>query len=180
MNNHWYLISSLPLLRIGEKPPVDAALFRDACAAECSAGELAAIEAALESRQPPAGPAADWWNRETQLRNALLRLRGKQAGVDPTRFFHPHQGFSVWVETLATDAFTRANPLEREMEIDRARWALADEQAIAHPFGFPALLAYAVKLRIALRWAGMDDETGREQVEQLIASAFEQPDTQNG
>jgi hypothetical protein len=83
---------------------------------------------------------------------------------------------------MVTDAFTRINPLEQEAELDRARWVLADDLALTEPFGLAGILAFAVKLRIAERWAGFDEEKGRKNVEELILASAEsrQPLTDNG
>ncbi len=173
MSKHWYLVASLPYLRFGEKPPMDVAGFRAACAGHLSTEEIAAVEAILENRQPLAGVAQTWWAGEVQLRNAVVRVRAKNRGTEAARFVHPHEGFSVTIEKMVADAFARPNPLEQEAELDRARWALADELAITDPFGFAAVLAFAVKLRIAERWAGLDEAAGQEKTEEFVLSALE-------
>jgi hypothetical protein len=169
----WFLVSSLPYLRLGEKPPMDAAAFRAACAGHLSDEATAAVEAVLENREPPAGAASNLWNSEVQLRDAVVRVRAKNRGTDAGRFLRPHDGFSVSIEKAVTDAFTRPNPLEQEMELDRARWALADELALTDPFGLPGVLAFAAKVRMADRWASMDEKKGRENVEELILASVE-------
>lgn len=172
MKKYWYLVASLPTVRIGETPAMSTEEFRAACTGHLSADELAAVNAVLENREPPAvEPAPAWWNGEVQLRDAVVRVRAKNRGTDAARFLRPHGGFSVSIEKAVTDAFTRPNPLEQEMDLDRARWGLADELALTDPFGFPAVLAFAVKVRIAERWAAMDEKTGTENVEQLIEQA---------
>ncbi|MGE4488774.1 MAG: hypothetical protein AB7E95_04420 [Kiritimatiellales bacterium] len=171
MKKYWYLVASLPMLHLGEKPPMDAAAFRAACAGHLSDDETAAVNAALENREPPAGAAVDWWNSEVQLRDASIRIRAKNRGTDPGRFLRPYTGFSASIEKAVTDAFTRQNPLEQQMELDRARWMLSDEMALNDPFGFPGVLAFAVKVRLAERWAGLGDEAGLAKVEELIDQA---------
>jgi hypothetical protein len=173
MKKHWYLVASLPCVHIGEKPAMDTVAFRAACAGQLSDAEAADVEAVLENREPQAGgpPAVQWWNSEVQLRDAVVRVRAKNRGADSGHFLCAHDGFSVSIEKAVTDAYTRANPLEREMELDRARWVLADELALTDPFGFPGILAFAVKVRIAERWAQMDEEAGKEKVEELISVA---------
>ncbi len=168
MKKHWYLIASLPMLRLGEKPPMDAAAFRAACTGHLSDEETAAVEAVLENREPPAGEASNLWNSEVQLRDAIVRVRAKNRGTDAARFIRTHEGFSVTIEKMVTDAFTRPNPLEQQMELDRARWILADELALTDPFGLPGLLAFAAKVRLTNRWAGLDDAAGQARVEELI------------
>lgn len=171
MKEHWYLVASLPMLRLGEKPPMDAAAFRAACAGHLSDREMEAVEAVLDNCEPPAGAASNLWNHEVQLRDAIVRMRAKSRGTDAARFLRPHEGFSVSIEKMVTDAFTRPNPLEQQLELDRARWALADELALTDPFGLPGVLAFAVKVRLAAHWAGLDEAAGQANVEELIEKA---------
>lgn len=172
MKKYWYLVASLPTLRLGEKPPMDVAAFRAACAGHLSDSEMETVAAVLENREPSAGAASSLWNSEVQLRDAVVRVRAKTRGTDAAHFLRPHDGFSVSIEKMVTDAFTRPNPLEREMELDRARWALADELTLTDPFGFPGVLAFAAKVRLAERWAAMDEEAGKAKVEEFIENAL--------
>ena len=171
--NHWYLISSLPGLRFGETPPIGAEAFRAACVGWLPDDELAAIDAALGNREPSDGAASAWWNEEVQLRDAVVRVRAKNRGGDASAYLRPYTGFSATVEKRVTDAFARPDPQEQEMELDRARWMLVEERSVAEPFGFAAALAYAVKVRIAERWADLSEDVGKENVEQLIEAALE-------
>jgi hypothetical protein len=170
--NHWYLVSSLPYLRFGETSPMSRAEFLTACAGWLTEVEIAVLQAIFENRCPPDSDIAQrWWAGEVELRDAVVRVRAKNRGVDASRFIQSHDGFSVSIEKMVTDAFTRANPLEREAELDRARWALADELALIAPFGFAGILAFAVKLRIAERWVGLNDAIGQTHVEKFIEQA---------
>jgi hypothetical protein len=171
MNYHWYLVSSLPVLRLGEKPTMSVDAFRAACTGHLSEDEQLAIEAVLENGETLLGAASTYWNREVQLRDAVVRVRAKNRGSDATPFLKPYVGFSVAIEKQVVDAFSRPNPLEQELALDRARWGQADELALTAPFGFPGILAFAIKVRIAERWAELDEETGKAKVEELILSA---------
>ena len=173
MKKYWYLVASLPSLRLGEKPPMDAAAFRAACAGHLSDDEMAAVDALLERRAPPAGIASMLWDSEIQLRNAVVRIRAKNRAMDAARFIRPHEGFSVFIEERVSDAFARSNPLERAMALDHIRWTQADELAKTDAFGFAAVLAFAAQVRIAGYWAGLNDEEGRKNVEELILAAVE-------
>ncbi len=178
--NHWYLVSSLPVLRLGEKPAMGVEAFRSACAGHLSDDEVAAVDAVFENREPKAGgtPAAQWWNSEVQLRDAVVRVRAKNHGVDASPFLKSYDGFSVAIEKQVTDAFARPNPLEQELAFDEARWVLADEIALAEPFGFSGVLAFAIKVRMAELWATMDETVGQEKVEEFVLSALEEPNNE--
>jgi len=173
--NHWYLVASLPVLRFGEKPLTTRAAFLAACSDWLSAADRDVIEAGLENRCPPEGaePARRWWNDEVQLRDATVRVRARNLKTDPAPFIKRHEGLNFSIEKAVAEAFTRENPLEQEASLDRIRWAMADEMKQGRAFGFPAVLAFAVQLRIAERWDGFDDESGRKHVEELILSSAE-------
>jgi hypothetical protein len=157
-----------------------AEAFRAACVGWLADDELAVIDAALEGREPKAGgtPAVQWWNGEVQLRDAVVRVRAKNRNTDASPFIQPHDGFSATIEKMVTDAFTRPDPLEQEMELDRARWSLIEELAVAEPFRFAAILSFAVKVRIAERWAGLDESVGQEKVEEFVLAALEEPNNE--
>lgn len=180
MRAYWYFVSSLPMVQFGEKPPMDAEAFGTACAQMLPEEERVAIEAVLEGREPPRGAATGWWDEEVQLRNATARIRAKARGMDPSGAVRPHGGFRVQIETLVADAYTRGTPLEREQALDRIRWMLAEERAQHARFGFPALLAYAVQVRIAQRWAALEEEGGRVRVDEYVAAAFETDEQEQG
>jgi len=170
--NHWYLVSSLPYLRFGEKPLVSRMVFFAACSNWLAEEDVEALRAVFENRCPPCNEVARrWWNSEVELRNAVVRVRAKNRNTDASRFVQPHQGFSMSIEKTVADAFARTNPLEQEAELDRARWAQADDLALTAPFGFAGVFAFALKLRIAERWAGLDDTVGQSRVEEFIEQA---------
>ncbi len=170
--NHWYLVASLPYLRFGEKPLVSRAAFLSACTDWLAEEDVAVLQAVLDNRCSPDNEVARrWWNNEIELRNAVVRVRAKNRSTDPSRFIRPHEGLSLSVEKMVTDAFTRANPLEQEAELDRVRWSQADDLALIAPFGFAGVFAFAVKLRIAEHWASLDDVAGQSKVEEFIEQA---------
>ncbi len=170
--NHWYLVASLPYLRFGEKPLVNRAAFLAACTDWLAEEDVAVLRAVFDNRcSPDSEVARRWWNSEVELRNAVVRVRSKNRNTDAARFIQPYEGFSLSIEEMVTDALSRANPLEQEAELDRARWAQADDLALTAPFGFAGVFAFALKLRIAERWAGLDDTVGQSRVEEFIEQA---------
>ncbi len=167
--NHTYLVASLPMLFFGDPPPFSCAEFRRRCEGMISAAELAMVDALLDGRPAGGGRFADGWQaREVQVRNAVARARAAEAGIDARGFLHDHPGFDMSVAQAVADAYAKPNPLEREMELDRCRWRVADDLGRASPFGLDGLLAFAVKLRIAERWAGLSEEAGRRKVDEFV------------
>lgn len=167
-----YLAASLPALVFGAPPPFGVEAFRQSCEAVLTPDDRAVLDAVLADR-PAAGSAFSdgWLARDTQLRNAVVRARAAHLGVDARPFLRDHAGWDASVAAAVTDAFAKPNPIEREMALDRIRWHVADDLAKFEPFSLSAVLAFAVKLRIAERWAALDEAKGRERVEAFVAGA---------
>lgn len=166
----YYFVASLPSLSLTGPPPIEIEEFRadarrildPATADEVDVllgGDLACLKSDF---------AARWRAAETQLRNALARTRAVQLDLDPTPHQKPYIGFSNYIEQAVVEAFAKSNPLERELSLDRFRWSLLDEWARGEPFGEAMVFAYALKLKMTHRWALLNDETGRAQLEETV------------
>ena len=79
----------------------------------------------------------------------------------------------MWLDREVSDALAKANPLEREMGMDGARWKFVEELALEDASGLPTVLGFAVRLILAERWAAMQEEAGREQLEKLVSQREE-------
>ncbi len=169
--SHYYIVASLPLLKLGETPPVSREYFLAACAVlpEEEQREVALV-AAGRCAEGHSDFCRQWLPKETQLRNAVARQRGARRGVEAAPFLRDHTGFDVSVEKEVQDAFARPDALERELALDRCRWRLLDELAQPAPFSLAAVLAFAVKLQLAWRWAELKDEEGRARLDRLVAA----------
>lgn len=166
-----YLVASLPLLFWGHPPPFPTAEFRRRCAGVLSPEDLAALDRLLDGRPDPEAPGFEgaWAARETQLRNAAAAARAARTGGEARAPHRPHPGWDGGIEKSVTDAFVKESPIEREMELDRGRWRAAEDLARGRPFGVEAVFAFAVRLRIAERWAALTDAAGRARFDALLA-----------
>lgn len=173
-----YIVASLPTLVLGEPPPFSAEEFRARCGGVLSEGDLAEMDAVL-SGQPGDRGVSDftraWLGADAQIRNAAARFRGGKLGVESKSFLREHFGFNGWLEKSVADAFAKPNPLEREMELDLVRWQFLDEQATRAPFSLAAVLAFAIKLKLAARWAAMKEPAARERLEAWVAGLEQEP-----
>ncbi len=173
---YYSLVASLPNLQIGDEPPFSTEEYIGNCSQWVTARETEILKAVLLN-EPIASPCPlckTWHNMETQLRNAVARLRGQKLGVDFKGYLQPHDGFSGTIESMVTDAFTSQDPVELEEELDRARWTLAEELVGQDPFGFSKVLAYGIQLKIVERWNRMDVSVGKEKIEAVITANTEQ------
>ncbi len=167
--SYHYLVASLPTLSFGAQHPFSSREFSARCAGVLRTDDLAILKA-VQQGQPASGSrfAEAWTARETQLRNAVARSRGTRLGIDSRPFQHEHSGYDVALAQAVTDALAQHTPLEREQGLDRCRWRLADELALDDPFGLGVALAFAVKLRIAERWAALTEAAGQRTLDEMI------------
>jgi hypothetical protein len=176
---YYSLVASLTNLQIGDEPPFSTEEYVDNCAQWVTERETDILRKVLleEPDIAPCPLCKAWNNIETQLRNAVARHRGQKLGVDVKEYLQPHDDFSGQIEVLVTDAFTRNDPVELEEELDRARWALAEELIGQDPFGFEKVLAYGIQLKIVERWNRMDVSVGKEKLEAVITANTEKEET---
>ncbi len=171
MGKHYYLVASLPPLVLGEAPPITPEEFLAQCEGPLGEGEWMEVRALLRGELCPNARSAGaraWCSKEIQLRNAVARIRATRQHVDPRSFLREHEGFDAGIEKMATDAFARSNPLEVEQALDHGRWRMAEELSLVDPFGMARVMAYAVQLRLAQRWADLDTARGRARLEKGI------------
>jgi len=166
----YYLSASLPTLVLGDPLPLDAAALRTACANLLDDAEMAELTLMLEGRVEEGASdfAKAWRTVDTQLRNAVAMIRASHRTVEARPYLRGHEGFDVSLEKMVTDAYTRPNPLERELFLDRYRWQRLDDLAREAQFGFASILAYALKLRLAARWAVLTDEAGGQRLAEWL------------
>lgn len=168
--SYYYFVASLPSLMLAAPPPWSQEEFLAEARRLLDRDAVQEVEAILEEGAPRARSAfaARWRALDAQLRNAVARQRAARIDTDPAPHMRPHEGFSVYAEQAVVEAFAKPNPLERELSLDRFRWAMLEEWAREAPFGLPAVLAYALKLKLSERWGRYTDEQGRERLTETV------------
>jgi hypothetical protein len=168
--SYYYLVAGLPMLALGRAPQVTLDAFLERCREHLSADDAAVLEDLLATGgERVAHPfATAWRDHETRLRNAVARARASRLGRDATPFLRPERGFDTYTLKAVEEAFARPSPIERELELDRFRWQEADELAGRAVFSVEAVLAYAIKLRIAERWSRLEPDAGRRVVGEFV------------
>lgn len=167
--NRYFLISSLPTLSLDHAPQITAERFLESCRTYLGDAEADAAEA-LMTGGPSAHPfAAAWRGRDALLRNAVAKARARAAGTEASRWLRDTGGaWDAQAERVAEEALQQPDPMRRERALDRARWAMAEELQGLDPMGADVVLAYAVKLSLALRWAALDAGLGLEAFDALV------------
>lgn len=165
-----YFASTLPSFAFGAPPPMSAEELRAAAEGNLRAADLVALDALLSGAPSDHPFVAAWRDRDTQLRNAVARARAARGaasggassagGEGTARWLRPHGGWSAAVESGVSAAFQEPDALRRHRALARLRWDQATELAGLDPFSSAAVLAYAVRLRIAADLAKADEEQG--------------------
>jgi len=157
-----YLLPSLPRLQLGAPPPISGAELARRCRellpAEDADEVAAALEGHLDGLESRAGRA--WRHLETQLRNAVARRRAHALDTPAAPSLRSHAGYRVDVDAAVEAAFAESDPLRRERALDGLRWRLLGELEALDRWGLPAVLVYALRLRLAERWAIFDRDAG--------------------
>lgn len=162
-----YLLASLPTLNIDAAPGITAEQFKEACRGQLPSSTTAIAEALLDGKPVRNAFVAAWQGKETVLRNAVARERAKRKNLDPSPWLRPAPASDSQIESLVEDAFQQPDPLKRERDLDRIRWAIAEELQGYDPFTSRAVFAYAIKLAITSRWHALNTAAGQNVFDQL-------------
>ena len=173
------IISSLPMLRFGERPQVTLDEFHGSCSL-LSVEDLEELDRVLagdpgEEGEERSAFRAAWGNADSQIRCSVARSRVDARGASGgggTSSEHTYSDHSVFAQKAVEDAMSARDPLEGERLLDECRWAIAEELAFADPFGLSGVLAYAVQLQLAWRWSELDEEKAKEVVESFIVESL--------
>ena len=185
MNNYVYIVSSLPVLLADLKPgaALDSEELITGIKDQCSERDRATIDFLLEGFEPerldrdfylkalahPSRFIRGYFGFDLDVRNAraaflnkaLERAEGLDLitlGEEPREAEDPARIAAI----LACDDI-----LEREKSLDLLMWEKADSLTIFDYFDLDLILAFIAKLRIASRWAALDEKTGREMFRKL-------------
>jgi hypothetical protein len=168
-----YLISSLPMLQFGGKPAFSFDRFIEMCEGLIPDEDLAQVKQCAGDaflQKAPSQPAlAQWAAFETGLRNELVRLRAVRKKIDAQKYLRPDGSGDVAMYHIAMNSHRIPSLVESEKFLDRERWHRLEELSFGHYFDCDALIVYALKLRILLRWEIIDRADKQEALERILA-----------
>jgi hypothetical protein len=152
-----YLISSLPSLQYATIPPLSMGDYLRMLAGFIPENELATLHKFASEEGSDALMAVETIRRyfafDTALRNHLVRLRSTARDISPEKYVRPREELiDQSIEQYALEAYKSDAPLESEKVLDLARWGYLEEMGTGHIFDYEALLIYAMKLKILLKW----------------------------
>lgn len=172
-NFYYYFISTLPHITLDEPPPFSKEEFLEECARWLPPDHAADITALMNGQDEEATHAAcmEWREWEHTLRSALVTARCARLQKDPAQYLRGPAAPESDVRTGVQEVMKVSSPEEQEKALDKLRWDFLDRMAGAHVFDFHVAVAYALKLRIALRWAQLSEKKGTEIVENALADS---------
>lgn len=152
-----YLLSSLPMLQFGGKPPFPYEEFIETCSefvGEKDIGILKALAVSQGEHADAAQPTVrKWHDFEVAVRNELVKLRAGRKKIDPSKYLRCDGAIiDSRINHIAMNAYKSTSPLEAEKIIDQGRWQMLDEFSIGHYFDIDALIVYGLKLLLLIHW----------------------------
>ncbi|MBN2831528.1 MAG: DUF2764 family protein [Candidatus Omnitrophica bacterium] len=152
-----YLISSLPLLSLGAKPPFSPDEFFEVCSRVIKNSDVEKIKDAVNNPEYtlyPKGPQLlrEWRIFNLSLRSELAVLRAGRKKLDPSKYLSQGIYAPSSIVHAAMLSYRNQNILEAERSLDLERWRFLDEVSSGHHFDIEFLIAYALKLKILMRW----------------------------
>ena len=152
-----YLISSLPMLDFGMRPPISQEDFLALCQRLIPEKDYALLkDLALPEQYAGYSGAREvirrWVEFDTALKNELVKLRASRKHIEATKYLRPSEYVSPWLTQVAMSAQRNPAPQEAERLLDRLRWDFLEELSFGHYFDLDFLIVYAYKLQILWRW----------------------------
>ena len=152
-----YLISSLPVLNFGMKPPFSFERFLEICRPFISEEDfllLSNLPVTIDDYgKSVSHPVIEKWLAfDTALRNELVKIRGQSKKIDATKYLRGENPIDVVISHTAMSSHRSGSVLEGEKILDEARWQVLDDSGFGHYFDMDSLILYAYKLKILERW----------------------------
>ena|SRR3990167_3527028 len=151
-----YLISSLPMLNFGAKPPFTFEKFIAICSKlipEKDTGTLTSIPKIDPGLYKGAHPTLKKWEDfEIVLRNELVKVRSGHKHIDPLQYLRKTAYLDSSLAHSAMNIHRNTSILEAEKALDLERWHFLEGLNFGHYFDLDFLIVYALKLLILERW----------------------------
>jgi hypothetical protein len=152
-----YLISSLPALNFGMKPPFSFERFLEKCRPFISEEDfllLSSLPMTIdEYGKSISHPVIKKWLAfDTTLRNELVKIRAASKKIDEDKHIRGETPIDMAISRAAMSGHKSASILEAEKLLDEARWQALDDLGFEHYFDMDYLILYAYKLKILERW----------------------------
>ncbi|MCP4176975.1 MAG: hypothetical protein GY756_04340 [bacterium] len=172
----YYLISSLPLLNLGEGPPFTTDDYIEMCKTfitEQQLSELSSLKLVPDSDSITNSKVInDWFDWETCLRNSIAKMRSSVFGKDFSSFLKHENDYFSEIDRGVQEAYSADNPLEKENAIDKLRWTSLDSLEATHQFDFGKLCIYKIRLMLCEKIMLRSENTGKENLDNTLSELY--------
>lgn len=172
-NFYPYLISSLPMLHFGMKPPFSSERFIEYCARLIPESHTTILKKASirgEYLGQDAHPTLKkWQDFDTLLRNELVKVRASYLHTDPNKYLRQDRYAPTYITHIALNAHRLPSILDAEKALDEERWRFLDGLTFGHYFDLDFLLIYYLKLLILERWERLNSADKTKVLEEALA-----------
>jgi hypothetical protein len=174
MKQYYYLICSLPFIKLEETPSINSGEFRRLCQEQISEKDLQLLDAvslvpAKDSPFAKDSSAFLWLVLETNLRKRMAIYRAGRKSGNTSRSMPKGDNFSD-IDQGIQEAYAKSNPAEREKHLDSLRWHWLDELEFGHYFDVNKLFIYKLRLLIHEKWLSRNNEHGYENFDRIVAA----------
>lgn len=172
MVSYYYLISSLPMLSFGVKPPFSFAVFLDKCRDFVSQRDMDILkEVSLNndgSKSEKSPLMRSWKDFDTDLKNELVKIRAQRKHIGSSKYLRRERYVAADTVSLIVAVSRNPSMLDSERSLDQIRWDFLEELVRGHYFDLEFLLVYGFKLRILEKWERINTADKRELLEQAL------------
>lgn len=171
MSFYSFIQAQLPTLSLdGRLPLTPLALAKDLQSWLPSAQAQLLIRLA-EGEWPDHPIINDFLRFDTQLRNQLVSLRAPQLNRDPNESTRGRERLTPYYRQQVVEIAKGENPEEAEKQLDQLRWHYIEQCVALEIFNFSFLIGYMLRLKLATRWAELDEEQGRQMLQDALVES---------
>jgi hypothetical protein len=159
---YYYTSATLPMLFYDNTLDVNREDFLDICSRTMGERDFQNVEActiSVDEEADLSGFAGRYRAWEIALRNALVKVRAKEQGLDEREFLR-EGGDGFGVDDIAASAIKIDSPLEAEHFLNKARWGYIEELTSGHIMDLEFLQGYYLQLQIMERKESFQEEKG--------------------
>lgn len=178
MADFFYFMSSLPMLRWGEKPSISYGKFIDQCRsllADGLASEIAELKLLPgDSTQGMSPVALAWHDFEVFLRNTVGAIRrNRMRKANAVLSIHGTGYLSSMDIRKLEEIMALQSPLERENALDLFRWRFLDGISGDFAYSRGAVEIYALRLLLLEKQTSRQYEAGKAAFDSMMEAGFQ-------
>lgn len=169
VSQYYYLLASLPSLKIGEKPAITKAQFYSECEKFCTKKDLKAIKSASLNTKENSKLSfmKEFCHFREMVNNEMVALRAENLKKDGEKYKNRGDK-ETRISEYVRKAVYNENPLEGEKIILALYEGFLADRASGHYFDLDALLIYALRLDILSRECLFVTEDGNAEFKRLF------------